>query len=233
MVARAVRSGVAAGRPGGARRPAAAATPSRPGHVRRRLSRFRHAMPGRCCSAASVPATLFVATAFSATIRRCAFWWDRLWAAVADDDAGRRSRRRSARFRSGADAATSTVGRAPGVAEGPRPRRRDVRGRPRIVDALGDRGAAPRPSRRSSTGTTSVGWRAEGVTLAPAHAPPSTARPRRHRAGGRRDRRLFQADLERETGAIAAPVPRSWPTRVAPTGSPPSRPHVGPAWTWR
>ena len=152
--------------------------------------------------AASVPATLFVATAFSAdpSVR---FWWDRLWAAV------RTTSRTSLEtpvgvFPVGADAATSTVGQL-------RAWLKDLDHDAtlsevaRIVDALDIAGDA-------TTEPAVLDWddlrrlAREGVTLAP--------HTRHHPLLDRVDieRAVDEIagsskDLERETGAIAAPVP--------------------------
>jgi peptidoglycan/xylan/chitin deacetylase (PgdA/CDA1 family) len=152
--------------------------------------------------AASVPATLFVATAFSAD-PSMRFWWDRLWAAV------RTTTRTSLEtpigvFPVGADDAKSTVGQL-------RAWLKDLDHDAtlsevaRIVDALDVAGSA-------ATEPAVLDWddlrrlAGEGVTLAP--------HTRNHPLLDRVDieRAVNEIadsfkDLERETGAIASPVP--------------------------
>ncbi len=152
--------------------------------------------------AASVPTTLFVATAFSAD-PSMRFWWDRLWAAV------RTTTRMSLEtpigvFPVGADEATSTVGQL-------RTWLKDLDHDAtlsevaRIVDALDVAGGA-------ATEPAVLDWddlrrlAGEGVTLAP--------HTRHHPLLDRVDieRAVNEIsdsykDLERETGAVASPVP--------------------------
>ena len=150
--------------------------------------------------AASVPATLFVATGFTAD-PSMRFWWDRVWSAVHDSD-GRTLETPIGALPTGADQAGATVARL-------RAWLKDLDHDAllaevdRIVAELdGGRVDAPPPA--------VLGWddlrrlASEGVTL----APHTRSHPLLDRVAVDRAVEEIQGsyeDLERETGSIAAP----------------------------
>jgi peptidoglycan/xylan/chitin deacetylase (PgdA/CDA1 family) len=168
--------------------------------------------------AASVPATLFVATAFSDDPQR-PFWWDRLWSAVAGAQPGT-IETPVGTLPVGRDAAKSTVARLrTWLKDLDHDAVLDQVGRlvARLDSDPGDRDATEEGGTRPAP---ILGWdelrrlAGEGVTLAPhTRHHPLLDRVALDRAVD--EIRGSLADLERETGAIA-PVP---PVLAYPSGS--------------
>jgi peptidoglycan/xylan/chitin deacetylase (PgdA/CDA1 family) len=162
---------------------------------------------------ASVPATLFVATAFTDDPRR-RFWWDRLWAAVAQAEPAT-VQTAVGQLPVGQEAATTSVPRI-------RSWLKDLDHDQVLqeVDRLVERLAVGAPEDARAPEPTVLRWdelrelAVDGVTLAPhTRDHPILDRVALDRAV--EEITASQADLERETGSLA-PVP---PVLAYPSGS--------------
>jgi peptidoglycan/xylan/chitin deacetylase (PgdA/CDA1 family) len=151
---------------------------------------------------ASVPATLFVATAFSAE-PATPFWWDRLWAAVRGAPAGTTIATPDGELPAGPDAARGSVATLRTWLKG-LDHEAAMAEVERIVGELGGAGPVAPPAVLDWDALRTLA--AEGVTLAPhtRHHPLLDRVPVERAI---EEIALSHADLQREVGAVA-PIPR-------------------------